>query len=178
MAPQRKTTKKGRRLRSKNPDVEARRRRAVKLRVDGYSYREIAAKLRVDVETAFSDVAVVLERTRLAADKLADEVRRLDLERLDLATKALLPKVKKGDARSTEKLVAVMARRSKLVGADAPVRSEISGPEGAPIELDARNALLEKLDGLLGGEDGSAASGEAAGDSSEPEPGASASTPV
>jgi transposase len=167
--------KRGAPIRSKSPDIEARRKRAVKLRVDGHSYREIADKLRVSVQTAFADVAAVMERTQLAADKLAGEIRSIDLERLDIATKALLPKVKRGDLRAVEKLVAVIARRAKLVGADAPERSELSGPEGAPIEIDARKTLLERLASLA---DSAAAGGEAQGDSGEPQPGGSESSPV
>ena len=50
-------------------------------------------------------------------------------------------------------MLRIEARRARLLGLDAPARSELSGPEGGPIELaavaqQAREHLTAKLDAI------------------------------
>ena len=64
----------------------------------------------------------------------ADEVRRLELERLDGLYKAAWPKAEDGDERAIASCLRIMGRRAELQGLDAAKRKEISGPAGGPIE--------------------------------------------
>lgn len=172
----------GRRLLG-NRKQESRRERALRLRIAGYSLREIADELDCSIETVHQDVNVSLTKLRAFNDRLAEDLRQLELERLDKMTRVLLRRLddeKYADKHleSIDTLIKVQARRAKLVGLDAPTRSELSGPEGAPIEIDARNALLEQLDKLVGREVCEAASGEPQDVPGEPEPGAGESPAV
>jgi hypothetical protein len=134
-----------------DPAVEERRKRAIALRLDGKNYRTIAAELGVGLATAYRDVAAVIDRTKAEANESADEVRSLELERHDRAIDGLMPHVDAGDPRACDTLVRLQERRSKYLGLDAPTRHEHTGAEGAPIEIDARSALLARLAGLVAG---------------------------
>lgn len=136
--------------------IAARRIDAMRLRKAGHSYRAIAARLRVDVATAWDDVQAELTALRGLTVKVAEDVRAIELQRLDDATLGLGPKIKKGDPKAVMAMVRVSDRRAKLLGLDAPQRREVTGADGAPLvppadlsrltseELEALAALVSK----------------------------------
>lgn len=130
--------------------VEKRRERACDLRLSGMSVRQIAAELKCSIGTVHNDISAVLERTRDAAGDAIERDRRLSLGRLDVAIKALWPKVQAGDGESIRELVRLEQRRAKLLGLDAADKHEVSGPGGAgiPIDMTAKASLAVKLDDL------------------------------
>lgn len=150
--------KAGQRRRSKELEIEKRRRKATDLRVRGKSIPEIARALGCSVGTVHSDLDAVLVRTQDAADSLIRRERAASLARIDRATDALWPRIEKGDDVAIDRLVRLERQRGKLLGTEAPVRQELSGPDGAPIPIDARTALLERLAGLA--DRGAAGGGE------------------
>lgn len=138
--------------------IERRRVRATNLRLSGWSIRDIAAHLKCSVGTIHSDLSEVLVRTQDASADATKKERAISLARLDIATKGLWDRVVSGDDDAVDRLVKIEARRAKLLGTDAPTKSELSGPEGGPIPLEAQTALARKLDELakrLGPSDGS-----------------------
>jgi len=100
--------------------IAERRVKALDLRKAGASYRRIAEELKCDVETAYRDVQAELAHMREVAGDLAEEVRTLELRRLDDYTLGLTPAARRGDARSVQALMRVGERRAKLLGLDAP----------------------------------------------------------
>lgn len=91
-----------------------------RLRRDGHSVEDIARKLvippmRVRVVLADS-ISVISEQT----DNLRKEVFALDLSRLDVATKAIMPAVEKGELGAVNTLLKVQRRRAEMLGLDAP----------------------------------------------------------
>jgi hypothetical protein len=77
-----------------------------------------------------------------------DASARSSLERLDVATRGIWPSIESGDHAAIDRLVKVEDRRSRLLGLDAPVRAELTGSGGGPIEVAAKSALDTKLDEL------------------------------
>jgi hypothetical protein len=129
--------------------IEKRREKAAKLKLAGWSMRDIAAHLKCSLGTVHADIAAVLTRTQDSADEAVRLEREISLARLEVATKGIWPGVESGDAEAVDRLVKLEARRAKILGLDAPTKQEHSGPEGGPIEVGAAASSLEsKLDEL------------------------------
>jgi len=105
--------------------VAERRVAALELRKAGRTYRYIAAMLNVDVHTAWEDVQAELTALRQQATEIAEEVRELELRRLDDWTAALTAQAQTGRERSIDSLVRIQERRARLLGLDAPTKQEI-----------------------------------------------------
>jgi Homeodomain-like domain-containing protein len=112
-----------------------RRQKALDLRMAGARYRQIGAQLGVSYQTAYRDVQAALgELAPLQASK-AEKLRELEVERCDKLTLALWPKARNGDEKAVRTIVAVMDRRAKLLGLDAPTKLEHGGSDGAPLSF-------------------------------------------
>lgn len=113
--------------------IAARRVRVLDLRKSGASYRVIAKTLNVDVATAWADVHAELGELRRLAASGAEDVKALELQRLDALTAGLFKKATQrgGDQGAVTALVRVSERRAKLLGLDAPVK--LAGPTGGPV---------------------------------------------
>jgi len=98
---------------------------ALNLRKAGVDYRRIAAELGYSgPSSAHYAVKTALKKTRQEA---ADEVRHLELERLDVMLNSLWPSITEGKRaapRAAEVALKVMDRRAALLGLDAPVKRE------------------------------------------------------
>lgn len=95
-----------------------------------------------------SDLSEVLLRTQDTTDDAVRKDRALSVARLDKATKGIWDQVESGEVDAVDRLVKLEARRAKLLGLDAPTKSELSGPDGGPIPVEAHNSLARKLDDL------------------------------
>jgi len=113
------------------------RAKALELRKSGASYRQIGEALGVTMQRAHQ--LVMDELDRLAQLRLgnADELRRLELERLEMGALAIVTKVKQGNVECVKVWVRISESRRKLLGLDAPIKLEATGPDGGPIELAA-----------------------------------------
>ena len=106
------------------PVTLARRPRALQLRIEGRTYRQIATSLGVSLPTAYEAVQGALGELDATTKVLAERHRDLELQRLERATLAVWPKVQDGDERAIAAYVAIATRKAKLLGLDAP--TEIS----------------------------------------------------
>lgn len=147
--------------------VEERREKALHLRRNGWSIREIARTLGCSPTLVHRDLTEVLERTMESADEYARQERELSLARIDAALKAMETKLERGDLDAVDRLVKLETRRARLLGLDAPTRTELTGAAGAPVSLDARTDILGRLASLAAG---GAAVPAAAGVPGEPDP--------
>lgn len=112
-----------------------RRVQSLDLRKAGASYRQIAAQLKVSVETAWSDVQHELAELAKLAAASAEDVRALELARLDEVTLQMTRQMRTGSVAAAQTLIRAQERRARLLGLDAPVRSELSGLDGKPISV-------------------------------------------
>lgn len=111
------------------------RAKALELRKSGASYRQIGEALGISMQRAHQ--LVMDELDRLAQLRLgnADELRRLELERLEMGALAIVTNVKRGELGAVKIWVRISESRRKLLGLDAPVSLELTGKGGGPLEV-------------------------------------------
>ena len=128
--------------------IEVRQAKATDLRISGKSIRAIAEELGVSVGTVHSDLETVLVRSRDEANDKIQVERETSVARLELAIERIMPKVLDGNLDACDCLVRLEGRLAKLKGTDAPLKQELSGPEGAPIAVSVKEDLTRKLEDL------------------------------
>jgi predicted transcriptional regulator len=127
-----------------DPNAAERRAKALELRKQGMSYREIGRALGVSRTAAHKYVTKELDAIRAETRASAEQLREIELERLDRYLAALEPKIVEGDDKAIATALRVMERRAKLTGLDAPQRSEVT-VGGADV--------VDRLRAMLGGSD-------------------------
>jgi hypothetical protein len=109
-----------------------RQARAVELRIKGHTYAAIGADLGITTAGAHKLVRKALELKRAQVGRLTEELRATDNARLEAAVKGLMPAVEQGNPRAVLSLVAVLARRAKLMGLDlTPAQVHLTATAGA-----------------------------------------------
>lgn len=116
---------------------------ALELRRAGASYQQIANALSVSKTRAWKIVKAALDELVQQRDDTAERVRELELYRLNKLRLALDPK--KSDPRVADTLIRISAREAKLRGLDAPQKTELSGPNGGPIQTEEEKPDYSRL---------------------------------
>lgn len=114
-------------LKGSGPDLTPveRQAQAVQLRKAGHSFDEIAQRLGYAGKQGAHKAVMTALRKML--QEPTDELRALELERLDSMLNALWPGIMRQDAytpRAVEVALKVMDRRAALLGLDAPKQVE------------------------------------------------------
>lgn len=130
-----------------------RRAQAIALRLAGMDYQTIAERLGyADRGAASKDVYRALEANLEAEAAAAATLRELEVQRLDRMQAAAWAKAAKGDLKAIETVLKIIDRRARLLGLDRPARTEITGADGGPLQIEAVDlAELERLINLAGG---------------------------
>lgn len=103
-------------------EVIEREREALALRRGGATYAGIATRVEGfggNAGTAYRAVQRALKRT---LQEPADELRTLELERLDALHLAMWTKAMGGSLGAVDRVLRIAERRAKLLGLDAPIR--------------------------------------------------------
>lgn len=116
-------------------------RQAVELRTQGRTYVQIAEQLEVSTSAAHKAVADYLEQTRAVSREAAEEVRRLELDRLDRILAAIGPLAEGGDLAAVDRVLRIQERRASLLGLDAP-RASLVAVDARPDTVRALMALV------------------------------------
>jgi hypothetical protein len=139
----------GKSRRSPNPESKTSRRKlvalekgvaALALRRAGLGFREIGEQLGVPTSTAYDAVMGALRDAIEHRREAAEEVRQLEIERLDALLAAIWPKAGDGRLPQLDRVIRIMERRARLLGLDAPTRQEWAGPDGGPIPVEVTSA--------------------------------------
>lgn len=100
-------------------------RQALELRKAGASYELIAEKLGYSHPSgAHKAVTSALQKT---LREPADDLRNLELDRLDAMMLALWQQARQGNQGAVDRILRIMERRAKLLGIDAPTKQELIG---------------------------------------------------
>ena len=124
---------------------------ALKLRSRGFTYPQIAENMGCAMSTAYDRVKRALAAIPYEA---VEEYRRLEGERLDalLAVATHQALTGKRSLLAIDRVLAIMDRRAKLMGLDAPIRQQIEQVTYSGDAIESRLAELRAALGQLGGE--------------------------
>lgn len=110
----------------KDAAAAARALQALQLRKEGCTYEQIAQQCGYRSRSgAYDAVQRELQRTM---QEPADDVRQLEVMRLDDLYRAMIPKALKGDTWSVDRCLKIMERRAALLGLDVKVENAGSVP--------------------------------------------------
>ncbi len=103
-----------------------RKQRAVELRKLGFSYQKIADQMGISVSGAHKMVTTALKEINDKTADSAEELRRLELERLDEWMLRVAQEIKKGKVLpGIDRGLRIMNRRTRLLGLDEPTRLQL-----------------------------------------------------
>lgn len=97
---------------------------ALELRLKGMSYKQIGEELDCAIGTAYNAVSRGLKELNSLAKEKAEEVRQLELSRIDSVLDSVIKRAKKGNDKAIASMVKLMDRRAKYLGLDSPVQTE------------------------------------------------------
>jgi len=109
-------TNRKRRQRGEEERVAMRRQQVMNLRRDGFSYRQIAAQVKVSHETVREDIQSELSRLAKETSIDSEGLRALELSRLDMATRGLVDRVMRGEIDAIQAWNNTINLRAKLLG--------------------------------------------------------------
>jgi predicted DNA-binding protein (UPF0251 family) len=115
---------------------------ALRLRSQGLTYRQIASRLGVNESTAYRRVQRALEAIPFEE---VSEYRQLEQVRLDALQQAIWDKAMSGDLRAIDRVLAILQRRAKLLGLDAPTRNQVELSDFTAEDIAAEVQRLERL---------------------------------
>jgi hypothetical protein len=119
---------------------------ALKLRMAGVSYEDIARTVGYKGPSgAYQAVKSAMKKT---LREPADELRTLELGRLDEALRAIWPQVKKGNLLAIDRYLKIAERRAKLAGMDAKTEVNLTGK----LDLADIDAIRQKRWEQVGGQ--------------------------
>lgn len=130
MPPKTKVVKKSRQTAKRNVDAAHKQAQALKLRLEGRSLAEIAEAVGyANASGAWHAIQAGLSTT---LSEPSQELRELELARLDVMWRHTLPKIKKGVASAVLAGIHIVQQRARLLGLYAPkgILLRIENPEG------------------------------------------------
>lgn len=77
----------------------------------------------MSVQAAHQAVTAYLEATRAVSREAAEEIRRIELDRIDRMLAAVSPQAEDGDLQAVQTAIKLQERRAKLLGLDAPAET-------------------------------------------------------
>lgn len=138
---------------SKKSQVETQEmiRQVLDARKAGMSFAEIARA----VDPPYSDASGAFRAYQRGMKQMirepAEDVKNLELARLDTMLKALWPAVLQGKWLAIDRALAIMDRRARMLGLDAPLRQivEVVTEEAIDRAIEELEARAQELDGLV-----------------------------
>ena len=118
-----KATSNGRKTSPETAEAKVRAAKALELRMEGKTFEAIA------VEAGYNSKQAAYDAVKRALDSItrepAQELIKLDLERLDVLWQIQYLTAQSGDVQAMAACMKIMERRAKLLGLDAPVKQEV-----------------------------------------------------
>lgn len=116
---------------------------ALDMRRAGVTYDVIGQRLGINPGVAHRYVSEALRRT---LQEPADELRTLEVARLDRLEFAVWARAMSGDQAAVQSVLRISERRAKLLGLDAPVRAHVEVTDTVTAEIERLAASLALAD--------------------------------
>ena len=110
-------------------------RECLRLRMEGLSHQAIADQLGIAKSTAYKRVHHALHELNRGNAARAAELRELEALRLDELQDAVWEKAVDGDPHAVDRVLAIMARRSRLLGLDMAEKTKEREPDPAALRF-------------------------------------------
>lgn len=114
-----------------NLTAAQRKQKAVRWRIQGWTYRQIAERLETGPGNAYRLVKEALDDLRAECKEDAAELREIEIAKLDAAEKEAWRRLRGADDADAAKMLntikGISESRRKLTGLDAPVKVEHTG---------------------------------------------------
>lgn len=143
----------------RNVELFERQERAVRMATSGATFEQIAKALGYsDKGDAWRDVNQALENSRKNLALTVEEYRQKQLIEINMlrvqahAMRQAENATEKVRFGAMDRLIKLMEREARLVGFDAPVRSEVTGAGGKPIQIDVGSLSREQIARLAAGD--------------------------
>jgi hypothetical protein len=104
--------------------------KALSLRQRGYSYQKIADELGITMQGAADCIRRAVAKLQAECSEKAEEVRQLELDRLDAMLMGLWSKAEEGDPAAVDRVLRIQERRAKYLGLDVAQKVDITTVEG------------------------------------------------
>ena len=120
---------------------------ALALRLQGLTYDQIGEQVGRDPAACYRAVAKHLQHTRAVAAETAQELREVELARLDRMLAVVGPMAEAGDLQAVDRVLRIQERRAAYLGLDAP-KAQLVAVDSRPDTVKALMALVanSKLD--------------------------------
>ena len=122
-----------------------REEQALQLRIAGLTYRCIGEEMGISESGAYKAVARALRRLNERIAESAEELRRIEMERLNALHLAFWPRAEKGDEKAADRILRIGAAIRALWGLDA-ARTQQN------LNLDLSQLTNEQLERIAKGE--------------------------
>jgi DNA-binding CsgD family transcriptional regulator len=116
-----------RKMRARDREVEA-----LNLRKSGATYDQIGKTLGITTQGAYKAIIRSLQRLNEKNTEGTEELRRLEVERLDRMLAAIWGQVLNGNQGAIDRALRIGERRAKLLGLDAPTKTDLT-TDGKPL---------------------------------------------
>lgn len=103
-----------------------RRQQAINLRMGGKTFQQIGEQLGITKQSAHSLVITALKEISTKTAESAEELRRMEMERLDFMRNAIWGQVINGDVLAIDRALRISKRMAELLGLDAPTKSDVT----------------------------------------------------
>jgi hypothetical protein len=114
--------------------------RAIELRLRQYTLQQIADELGWETPSA-AYKAIMRGLAAEYPEAQRDQLRRMEIARLDDVERITWPDALAGDDRARNTILKCIAQRSKLNGLEAPQQVTLSTREGEPVEVNVTHSL-------------------------------------
>jgi len=144
--------------------VAERRAQAFEMRKAGANLKTIAAALGVSIPAVHKYLTTAIAQLHQKAEIDIEQYRKTELERLDDMTLGIWDKARTGGLQAIDRVLKIQRRRAKLLGLDAPSRTDLTSdgkpllPAGAIVVTDEQlkklpTTILEHLRSTLAAEE-------------------------